>query len=182
MSSSDSVIVLKDFDKFALNNPANAYRLMTNFSENRFFDKFTTAYDTSRSIIIATADETDLPSQILEKFHIVPTSDVYTADQRVKIVRDILDGILDRYKIDTYNLDMSNETVAELAETAFFNGFRSVEKNLELLIAVYNTQLKKDVVKITMEDYNRVVYGITEKNDVPSSKLFRRLFDGFIEE
>ena len=182
MGTSDSVIVLKDFDKFALNNPANAYRLMTNFSENRFFDKFTTAYDTSRSIIIATADETDLPGQILEKFYIVRTNDVYTADQRVKIVRYILDGILDRYKIDTYNLDMSNETVAELAETAFFNGFRSVEKNLELLIAVYSTQLKKDVVKITMEDYNRVAYGANEKNDVPSSKLFRRLFDGFIEE
>lgn len=182
MGSSDSVIVLKDFDKFVLNNPDNAYRLMTNFSENRFFDKFTTAYDTSRSIIIATADETDLPSQILEKFYIVRTNDVYTTDQRQKIIRNILEEILCRYKIDTYNLDISNETVAELAETAFFNGFQSVEKNLELLIAVYSTQLKKDIVKITMEDYNRVVYGITEKNDVPSSKLFRRLFDGFIEE
>ena len=57
-----------------------------------------------------------------------------------------------------------------------------MKKNLELLIAVYSTQLKKDVVRITAEDYNRVVYGFTEKNDAGSSKLFRRLFDGFIEE
>ena len=61
-----------------------------------------------------------------------------------------------------------------------FDGLDDIEKigGLE----APNEQLKKDVVKITMDDYTRVVYGITEKNDVTSSKLFRRLFDGFIEE
>jgi len=182
MGSTDSVIVLNDFDKFALNNPANAYRLMTNFSNNSFYDKFTTAYDTSRSIIIATADEDNLPGQILEKFYIIHTSDVYTSEQGQKIIRTILEDILQIYKIDTYNLDISDETIDEITQTAVFNGFKAVKKNLELLIAVYSTQLKKEVVQITMDDYNRMVYGYAEKDDVPGSKLLRRLFDGIIEE
>lgn len=182
MGSTDSVTVLVDFDKFALNNPANAYRLMTNFSDSRFSDKFTTDYDTSRSIVIATADDADLPGQILEKFYIISTNDIYTAGQSQKIVRNILGDILAKYKIDTYNLDISDETIDELAQTAAFNGFKALKKNLELLIAVYSTQLKKAVVRVTIEDYNRVVYGYDEKLDVSGSGLFRRLFDGLTEE
>lgn len=182
MGSTDSVIVLKDFDKFAKNNPTNAYRLMTNFAGQRFFDKFTTAYNTSRSVIIATADETDIPCQILEKFYIVCTDNIYSHGQQQKIVKDILDNIMAKYKINPYNLNISNEMIGDLAQTAVYNGFKTLEKNLELLVAMYSTQLKKEVVELTMDDYNRVVYGFDDKNDIFGSKLFRRLFDGIIEE
>ena len=180
--STDSVIVLKDFDKFALNNPANAYRLMANFEDNRFNDKFTTAFDTSRSVIIATADETDIPKQILEKFYIVPSDDNYTAEQRHKIVQNILNNVLARYKIDTYNLNIADEMLDELAEEAFFEDFKTLEKNLELFIAVNSSQLKKGVCEFTIEDYNQAVNIFKPENVPVGGKLFRRLFDGIIEE
>ena len=183
--STDSIIVLKDFDKFVNNSPVNAYRLMANFEDNQFSDKFTTAYNTSRSIIIATAYDTDLPSQITEKFHIVPTNDTYTCEQRRRIVKGILDSILGRYKIDLYNLDISNEALNELGEEALLKGFKSLETNLELFITVNCAQLKKEVTEFAMKDYRRVIDAFkTDKSEINTlgGKLFCRLFDGMIEE
>lgn len=180
--STDSVIVLKDFDRFALNNPANAYRLLANFEDNRFNDKFTTAFDTSRSIIIATADETNIPAQILEKFYIVPCDDSYTAEQRRKIVQNILNNILAGYKIDTYNLNISGDMLDELAQEVFFKGVKTLEKNLELFIALNSSQLKKGVCGLTIEDYDQAVNVFKPENAPVGGKLFRRLFDGITEE
>jgi len=181
MGSTDSVIVLKDFDKFVDNNLVNAHRLISNFVDSEFHDKFTTTYNISRSIIIAMAEDEYLPYEIVNRFHIIRTDNQYNDEQKKEIIKNILDEILNRYKINSYNLDISDETLSELVEEVELNGFKELEKNLDLLIAVHSSKLKKKVVQITIDDYYKVVFNQIKK-EFKHGTLFNKLFEGFIEE